>query len=89
MSDETFSGVTRRGVLVSGMAATATGAVGTVTAAGPATAGPLTAPEAGACPPADPTSRPHKHFAFDTGLWNGHREMVNGPIEMGGFVSTG
>jgi hypothetical protein len=87
MSDETFRPMTRRGVLLGGLAATAMGAAGTLAAAGPSSAGPLVAtPTASGSPLADPTSRPHKYFAFDTGIWNGHRGMANCQIKMGSFV---
>ncbi|MFB9571845.1 hypothetical protein [Streptomyces yanii] len=87
MSDETFRPMTRRGVLLGGLAATAMGAAGTLAAAGPSSAGPLVAtPTASGSPLADPTSRPHRYFAFDTGIWNGHRGMANCQIEMGSFV---
>ncbi|MCX4799489.1 MULTISPECIES: hypothetical protein [unclassified Streptomyces] len=87
MSDEAFSRVTRRGVLLGGLAATAMGAAGTLAAAGPSSASPsAAAPTAGISPSTDPTRGPHKYFAFDTGIWNGHRGMANCRIEMGDFV---
>ncbi|MFE2336159.1 glycoside hydrolase family protein [Streptomyces coelicoflavus] len=89
MSDETRTRrtVTRRGVLRSGVAVTALGAGSALATAGPSSARPqAAAPTAAGAPPADPTSRSHKYFAFDTGLWNGHRGMENCRIGMGGFV---
>ncbi|MET9806765.1 hypothetical protein [Streptomyces halstedii] len=86
MSDEIRSGVTRRGVLLGGLATTAMGAAGTFAVAGPATASSPAVLMADGSSPADPTGRRHTYFAFDTGLWNGHLGMANCQIEMGRFV---
>lgn len=73
-------GVSRRGVVLGGLAASALGAIGL------SGFGITDAKAAGIMPATvDPATTANKYFAFDTGLWNGHF-MKNCQIQMGSFI---
>ncbi|SCF28965.1 hypothetical protein GA0074695_5202 [Micromonospora viridifaciens] len=73
-------GISRRGLMVGGIASAALGTALATLGPGSARA---SATAAGAGP--DPAKVPHTYFAFDTGLWNGHL-MRNCEIRMGHFI---
>jgi hypothetical protein len=78
MTQGSAAGISRRGLVLGALTTSALGALGLSDAGTPLA-------NAIGNQAVDPATVPHKYFAFDTGLWNGHL-MKNCQIELGRFI---